>query len=661
MLSPLGGSLLIPRLSGDENGGSRTLEAHSGASEGASYGCERAGDAEMAPAQRDMYCASMPCLGEEIARLHRESLRVASTCTALIDRYLMVCSLLEKGGPLREGSHSRSHLNITCLCGRADHTVVIDRAPTRHRSCFPFDVSHLSSAARPVVLRVAGRPVSFSPLHRGPHVPVEDLVPSMQDALQYVALPDLGVYVRALLIRGYRPLHACKHTEAMKRCLQGPSDPLCVPVFEDNAVDGLLGFLLQDGLPCLKKAKRSQKVVEFRHPPTPVEVSACVNVLHGTLLALYPLGAKRPTFSTRVAIARRMHALMTSGVTAQIEFLKAYPQLVKLCFMEYCINVLVDFLPCERKLLCSHQCMRVFQTVCPTTCDAFRTDHLESGLEHWDVLDRHAGVCIDRCLRMCKFKMFKTQDRVSKVLVSAAAFLPECLDAKCAFGHRQLLQITAPSMLGDDSLHCAEAIQRHLTVRALPLQVLYMQREAVGRLYGSCSSRVYAACNVRLCIFCALSGKGVRTPMRICVETRALRCTTCPNGSIVTINMLGVMLRICNSSYSLCPHCASMRIWEGDGRDFLPDGGQCDCQKPTVGERRARKNERASLQKRRDKGCTLCGYRNLASPPIFVPDIRGRCMRTVRLCRRHRPADHVLRTVLDLKSLQEAVVDIRRQ
>jgi hypothetical protein len=97
----------------------------------------------------------------------------------------------------------------------------------------------------------------------------------------------------------------------------------------------LIMFSEQDSIPCLRKSKRScfpslqhggssgqaaggrslegstppakKGVVDGSvlqqqqqgHPYNHVDVSACINVLHGTLLKLYPLGAKVPTFTSR--------------------------------------------------------------------------------------------------------------------------------------------------------------------------------------------------------------------------------------------------------------------------------------------------------------------------------------------------------------------------
>lgn len=85
-----------------------------------------------------------------------------------------------------------------------------------------------------------------------------------------------------------------------------------------------------------------------------VETMACINVMHGTLLKLYPLGAKTPTFNARVNLLARMMQLTSSpdmSTEKQVLFMQQHPALMRICFMEYSINALSDWLPCERELL----------------------------------------------------------------------------------------------------------------------------------------------------------------------------------------------------------------------------------------------------------------------------------------------------------------------
>lgn len=95
--------------------------------------------------------------------------------------------------------------------------------------------------------------------------------------------------------------------------------------------------------------------------------------MYGTLLSLYPLGAKRPVFKARVMITERMGVLLRSSCSEKRDFIRDHMALVKLCFIEHTINMLDKFMPCERDLLIStNDCMELFESLVVSMCDSFR-------------------------------------------------------------------------------------------------------------------------------------------------------------------------------------------------------------------------------------------------------------------------------------------------
>ena len=182
---------------------------------------------------------------------------------------------------------------------------------------------------------------------------------------------------------------------------------------------GLCATLLHDSIPCLKRSKRSCLSNASPDPSgvayTSVEVSACINVLYGTLLKLYNMGAKVPTFKSRVAMMSRLMHLSTLPTEEQVSFLRSYPFLTRLCFMEYSLNALMDWMPCERELvffMCTS--MAAYSSVAVAMCDVFRQDAIITGDEDWALLNKAASVSIERCIRVCKFKMVKLVEPVIK-------------------------------------------------------------------------------------------------------------------------------------------------------------------------------------------------------------------------------------------------------
>jgi hypothetical protein len=118
--------------------------------------------------------------------------------------------------------------------------------------------------------------------------------------------------------------------------------------------------LLQDTIPCLERYKRGVKHVYDTATVDVAEVQACISIMYGSLLKLYPRGSKTPIFSARVNIACRVRELLHQSQATQMEFIKTHSSLMKLCLMEYCYNVLQDFLPVENSFIVTHPCMQMY-------------------------------------------------------------------------------------------------------------------------------------------------------------------------------------------------------------------------------------------------------------------------------------------------------------
>lgn len=131
-------------------------------------------------------------------------------------------------------------------------------------------------------------------------------------------------------------------------------------------------------------------------------------------------GAKTPTFNARVQMMSRMLQLTSHTATSeQLQFIYTYPSLMKICFMEYSINALMDWLPCERVLLFgsatgSAASMQTYSNIAVAMCDMFRQDAIVTGTESWQSLNAAASVSIERCIRVCKFKLFRAPEPVTR-------------------------------------------------------------------------------------------------------------------------------------------------------------------------------------------------------------------------------------------------------
>jgi hypothetical protein len=176
---------------------------------------------------------------------------------------------------------------------------------------------------------------------------VQCLKTSLEDTPCYHALPDLGMYIRGILQRRYYTEAIRKHW--VKACASSSSSTS--PPSSSSAhhakqqqqqghnaassdhqyhtqqdartkaqwkyMHGVCANLLLESIPCMKRTKRccttpssagagaGNDIQQTNSTNDTVEVMACINVMHGTLLKLYPLGAKTPTFNARVHLFSR--------------------------------------------------------------------------------------------------------------------------------------------------------------------------------------------------------------------------------------------------------------------------------------------------------------------------------------------------------------------
>jgi hypothetical protein len=126
--------------------------------------------------------------------------------------------------------------------------------------------------------------------------------------------------------------------------------------------------------------------------------------------------------------------------------------------------------------------------------------------------------------------------------------------------------------------------------------------------------------------------------MRMCGLTSKLMCDECGTDSILRINMVGILLRLCSNSVYMCPTCCQIRIWTGNGADLT----SCPCHRPTQ-----------KVDKR--TCCSVCDSRYVVTGALIFPDFEGRRMARVFLCGKHVLPKHTMSFIHDYKSLQNAI------
>ena len=368
------------------------------------------------------YCPSNPCITRIVHDLHKQILDGVEGAELELNRYLTLCSFLEQQeaeGPQQQQQERDgwvAHIVLDCLCGSEAHAIRMTKSMYtqqfrlgRRSRFLRLRTSDAGSAPRVLVQRA---PVPL-------HIPLQALIPPRHTALQHTLLPDLGASMRMVLQRRFFTDHSKKHwvkAAAHLQVLGMAAQPTSQPAHQQPMHSGskstaesaavaagrtwarahtLSVTLLHDSIPCLKRPKRPQAAaaepddrkgsnISCREAPNPVDVAACINVLYGTILKLYSLGAKVPTFKARVAMTSRLVELSGLSSAEQLRFLMEHASLVRVCFMEYSLNALLDWLPCERELfLRTCPAMSTYLRIAGSMCDIFRwAEHLTFSTPH---------------------------------------------------------------------------------------------------------------------------------------------------------------------------------------------------------------------------------------------------------------------------------------
>ena len=388
---------------------------------------------------------------------------------------------------------------------------------------------------------------------------VQCLRTSMQSTPQYNLLPDLGMYVRGILQRRFYSETVRKHwikTASMHQPNNGSSAEAVLGArtrMQWRFMHGQCANLLVESMPCMRKSKRGVLTLMSSSSASDghllaeyvdaVEIMACINVMHGTLLKLYTLGAKTPTFNARVHLLSRMMEMTTHTTTdQQLRFMQQHPALMRICFMEYTINAMEDWLPCERVLLFSDlkntpahsAAMTTYSNIAVAMCDIFRQvgiyhqllfefescffevelfvqDAIITGTESWHSLNALAAIGIERCVRVCKFKLFRVPEpMVRGPHLQPENFLPRCMDGRMFAPSSMDL---AMHLCGGDRDSASQILSVHsnLQVFALPVCVAEKQLDSMDRIHSGCSAKLRACQRITFCSVCAINGKVINS------------------------------------------------------------------------------------------------------------------------------------------------------
>lgn len=434
------------------------------------------------------------------------------------------------------------------------------------------------------------------------HIPYTWFFVSVTDVIRYERLPDVLRFITKAIIR------KCWTTNIFTK-------------------------LAHNAIPSFKTGRLLTNI--FADLSTSHAVS-CLNILHGTLLGLFPNCVKKPTFFVRKQLMVALHTLMTSTLEEQHKFLEQHQALLKLCYLEYIVNCMHDFCPSELLFYEQNRGMKQYYKVCTNVCDLFRMEMLQGTGCDWNSITLHAHTMFERFARSCKFRIQKNSNAISNVELNRRTlqawrkeigkdtnnqlFLQTLQDAgnmyfsplqgtlnrihnqrpdASALQQSKSSAVTLPtkhSLMSNVSgqfnvcdipiqqtteqqktnFAVIEAIQDHMQCYFLPGNLFTEMLMHVSRMYATDSQTAFHATKLNICSWCVCKpGYDVVKPkLRLSIETNQLSCTMCEgNATIYKVNILGRLLRIGCDYYYFCLHCMQVHKWGSLGSEFV--GSMC--------------------------------------------------------------------------------------
>ena len=418
---------------------------------------------------------------------------------------------------------------------------------------------------------------------------------ALADAPQPGTVPDVGKFVRLAL----KELDATRH-------------PVAAAVLQ--------------AVPCFKKSYPSCKKAVAVAPLK-------LNILLATLLGLYDSAIKKPQFTTKVEYYREVHRALTSEEHEQVAFLARYEHLESLSFMEYVTRALPDYMPSEHACLKSKYRQPFFWDRLPLLCDQLRAT-----CSGWDEAEQFAAKVLEKITRV-KRKCTKppsshpaayTQEDFVNALACPWVPHPQKEDF-----HILSQAYGAPACL-------LETLHTVLRVGDLPqnlakVQVAYMRKhERLSHLAWHMSTHWH------ICVHCLVVKRTCSTEMKLDTITQRLKCSTCKQELIASVDFLGRVVNILNANYVFCPVCAKIHKVQGQA---FPGTRTCYCRVvnqipawplPCDTTKGPCACERPQQPKQDPQRCEVCGERHNLRQFERVDHLTGR-MECIPFCGRHAP------------------------
>lgn len=427
------------------------------------------------------------------------------------------------------------------------------------------------------------------------------------DTPHHTLLPDLGGFTHSILAR--------------------------------TPIPGALSTVLEQSIPSLRNTQRSCPFRDYQ--------DVLLNLVLALLLGLYQGNTvKRPDFAVRSHAYTRIHALLTASRLRQSLFCRANQPVLVVACMEYVARVLPVHMPAQAAYLTGRDpSSPLFFRRLPLLCDELRQslDSLEAVA--WPKLRAQCVALIEKVARLKKAGSVPANREALLNLSSLQGVYgpsvmrhweaPRLHGTKLTGEYRLLAQA-----LGLDE-PLLRLIQRNVQAYPLPPNLRRMQAEGLARAGPGGARSAYLSTRLTLCAHCIVAGKSVeQTRLRLNTLTQRLLCSCCGRDELISVDMLGRVLRHRQQFFVLCPSCTTIHPYRGEQ---LWHGAPCEHRPP---------QRRPKVQPKPRHPCAVCSEPTTMPAVERVDHLQG-VMREFFFCQRHSPRPDALRHCRNARQLEE--------
>lgn len=502
----------------------------------------------------------------------------------------------------------------------------VDLDPTPHQSA-PFipsdpgmdrEVRALHQLARrgAIPCDVAERQINMylaAAAHRSllREVPPRWLLLPITDTPHHSLLPDLGGFTHNILAR--------------------------------TPIPGALSTVLEQSIPSLRNTQKPCPFQDYQ--------DVLLNLVLALLLGLYPGNTvKRPDFLVRSHAFAKIHALLTASRLRQSLFCRANQPVIVVACMEYVARVLPVHMPAQAAYLTGRDpSSPLFFRRLPLLCDEFRQSLDSPEAVRWPQLRAACANLIDKVARLKKAGSVPA-NRDPHLNHPSNNNPPGGHAGTSVMQHWEAPKLHGTKLSGEYRLLAQalglnepllRAIQNSVQIFALPPNLRALQEAALVRAGPGGTRSAYLSTRLMLCAHCIVAGKNVeQTRLRLNTLTQRLLCSCCGRDELISVDMLGRVLRHKQQFFVLCPSCTTIHPYTGEQLWH-----NAPCTHRTL-------QRRPKVQPKARHPCTICSEPTTMPPIERVDHLQG-VMREFFFCQRHAPRPDALRHCKNARQLEE--------